>query len=177
MEIVNESQYRLFQKLLATNHTFRRFWQFWSNYAFVFFAFAFILVVTNINYQIIIILSAISFLVSRIFLVTLINLIYHKPRPYQKFEFIPITSRFFSWQTKLPNSFPSRHTTAYFAVASIVILYMPMLGLSLMIISLMAGIARVILGYHWPIDIIVGVLLGTAMGLLTSVVIVDFLFT
>lgn len=165
---MNEIKYKNFQTRLASSKLFRYFWQFWSNYALVFFLIAAIVVARNPLYRVqwkeVLFISGISFVIARGILVTLINLFYKKQRPYQEFNFTPITSKLFSWKTNIPNSFPSRHTTAYFSIAAVVALFFPWLGLGLIIASLLAGIGRVVLGYHWPTDIVAGALLGAVVG-------------
>jgi membrane-associated phospholipid phosphatase len=179
--MVTEASYQNFQSLLGRNKFFRYFWQFWSNYAFVFFLIAFVIMSQSYDFHAvfgeILILSFISFLISRGILVTIINLAYEKKRPYQLYEFSPLTSKFFSFKTKTSNSFPSRHATAYFSAVAVISMYLPTLGAALFLISVMAGIGRVILGYHWPADIIAGAALGTAVGILTVVIGYPIIFT
>ena len=169
--MMNEARYLQFQKLLTTHKLFRYFWQFWSNYAFIFFAIAGLIVITTTDLTTVqkplLVLSIVSFIVARVLIVTAINIFYKRRRPYQRFNFVPIVSKFFSLATDRPNSFPSRHTTAYFSVAVIVLLFIPALGSALIIVSLLAGSARVILGYHWPSDILGGAIVGTVVAVLT----------
>ncbi len=169
---MDSNQYFLnFQTKLVKSKPYRYFWQFWSNYAFVFFvvgALCFCLKddLQELRLQVVT-LVIVSFVIARGIMVTMINLIYKKLRPYQQYNFTPITSRFFSFQTKTPNSFPSRHTTAYFSVATVVLWFFPLMGSGLMLVSVLAGFARVVLGYHWPSDIAVGALLGLVIGCCT----------
>lgn len=164
---MNEAKYKHFQQRLASSKLFRYFWQFWSNYAFVFFIAAAFIIIINDLYRLqwkeVLLLSAISFIFARGILVTVINLFYHKQRPYQKFNLFLITSKIFSWKTNIPNSFPSRHTTAYVSIAAVVALFFPWVGAGLILVSLLAGVGRVILGYHWPSDILAGALLGAVV--------------
>jgi membrane-associated phospholipid phosphatase len=179
--MVTEASYLNFQSSLGRNKFFRYFWQFWSNYAFAIFGIAFIFLAFSYDFHAqfgeILILSFISFLVARGIFVTAINLIYERRRPYQQFGFLPITSNFYSFRTKTPNSFPSRHSTVYFSVVAVVSMFIPTLGAILFGVAVMAGIGRVILGYHWPSDVIAGMALGTAVGILTVIIGYPIIFT
>ncbi len=57
-------------------------------------------------------------------------------------------------------SFPSGHTIAIFAIVTIAYFYKKNLGWWLGIGGLIVGLARVIVGVHWPSDIVGGVILG-----------------
>jgi len=179
--MLKEANYLEYQKQLTENKVVRYFWQFWSNYSFVFFFLAAIVMSTDHQMQPysrpVMVLAILAFLLARGIAVTLINIFYERRRPYQDFHFTPITSKFFSWHTSYPNSFPSRHTTAYFAVATVVCLFFPALGAFLVAVSLLAGAGRVILGFHWPSDIIAGAILGTLIGYLTVAIGYSILFT
>ncbi len=178
---MRQTTYLQYQKQIADSKVFRYFWQFWSNYAFVFFAAAALIILIDEKFfqysKPVFILSILAFLVVRGIVIAIINLIYERSRPYQRFNFEPITSKFFSFKTHTHNAFPSRHTAAYFTVATVIIIFFPALGACLMFVGLMAGGARVILGYHWPSDIIVGALLGILVGYLTFLIGYPILFT
>ncbi|HEX3095716.1 MAG TPA: phosphatase PAP2 family protein [Patescibacteria group bacterium] len=179
--MIQQSTYHKYQEQLANSKEIRYFWQFWSNYSFVFFFLAVVVMIANPQMRPfarpVVILMIFSFLIARGLLVTIINIFYERRRPYQEFNFAPITSKFFSFRTSYPNSFPSRHTTAYFAIATVVCLFFPALGASLVAVSLMAGAGRVILGFHWPSDIVAGAILGTIIGYLTVAIGYSILFT
>lgn len=67
-------------------------------------------------------------------------------------------------------SFPSGHTAVAFAVAAA--LASPLHGLGEVATALAAGVAvsRVYLGAHYPLDVVVGALIGVACGWLTRAV-------
>lgn len=178
--MIKESTYLEYQEELASSKVFRVFWSFWSNHSFIFFLAAALYISAESEFtdhaRQVFILCIVAFLVARGFIVTIINAIYERKRPYQVYGFIPITSRFFSFVSRTPNSFPSRHATVYFAVATVVCLFFPALGAALVAVSLLTGGARVVLGYHWPSDIIVGALLGTLVGYLTVLIGYPLLF-
>jgi undecaprenyl-diphosphatase len=63
-------------------------------------------------------------------------------------------------------SFPSGHSTAIFSVITPFIIFDPFLAPFLFPIAIMVALSRVILGFHYPTDVLAGSLLGafTAMG-------------
>mgnify|MGYP001175634916 CR=1 FL=1 len=179
--MITKTNYLEFQKRLKTNKLYRYFWQFWSNYSFVFFVVVGLIILTNPAlfeiWKPLMFLSFLSFVIARMIVVFNINLLYSRERPYQKFGFDPITSWFFSYKTHTPNSFPSRHSAAFFSVAAVVCLFVPALGAFLLIVSGITGTARVVLGYHWPSDILAGAIIGAIVGILTVYLGYPIIFT
>ena len=57
-------------------------------------------------------------------------------------------------------SFPSGHTTASFATATVLSAHWPSLTLPLMLLAATVGISRTYLGHHYPSDVVVGALIG-----------------
>ena len=64
-------------------------------------------------------------------------------------------------------SFPSGHTLTAFLTASVLICFSKRTSTQwlLAILAIGAGLSRVLLGVHWPVDILVGSALGTLIGL------------
>jgi membrane-associated phospholipid phosphatase len=60
-------------------------------------------------------------------------------------------------------SFPSMHTALTTAVATILWCYYPRIGKPFAIIAALVGFSRVYVGVHYPIDVVVGALIGIAM--------------
>jgi undecaprenyl-diphosphatase len=71
------------------------------------------------------------------------------------------------WSILLPPdrfSFPSGHTITAFAIAFSLGLYYPALLVGLVFCALSVAASRVILGLHYLSDVLVGILIGTAIG-------------
>ncbi|WP_036247907.1 phosphatase PAP2 family protein [Methylobacter sp. BBA5.1] len=62
-------------------------------------------------------------------------------------------------------SFPSGHTSAAFMMATLIGYFFPVLMLPLYGWAAMVGFSRVVLGVHFPTDILVGVILGISTAL------------
>ncbi|MFM8443853.1 MAG: phosphatase PAP2 family protein [Methylococcus sp.] len=64
-------------------------------------------------------------------------------------------------------SFPSGHTSAAFLVTTLVSAFYPGLGPLLFPWAVMVGMARVILGVHFPTDTLIGALMGSGLAVLS----------
>ena len=62
-------------------------------------------------------------------------------------------------------SFPSGHTSAAFMMATLLGYYFPLLMMPLYCWAILVGCSRVVLGVHFPTDILVGALLGMSTAL------------
>lgn len=87
----------------------------------------------------------------------LIKLFYFKPRPFVKLwvHLLPPSP------SKKNSSFPSKHTTLAFAVATSVLLYKRVMGFILFILAFLAGFSRIWMGQHFPSDIVGSAFLGS----------------
>jgi undecaprenyl-diphosphatase len=95
----------------------------------------------------------------------------HRPRP---------TSAIVGFEALAENpdrfSFPSGHTTAAFA-AAVALAGAPFgLGPAALVLAIGIGASRVYLGAHYPLDVAVGVFLGTAAGAIARVALGAFGF-
>jgi undecaprenyl-diphosphatase len=68
--------------------------------------------------------------------------------------------------TPLGLSFPSGHSATSFAGATVIAAYAPALALPAYALAALVAVSRVYVGVHYPLDIVGGALLGTAVGLL-----------
>lgn len=77
---------------------------------------------------------------------------------------------FESWITPSDQfSFPSGHTAAAFVFAYLVLLFFPAFALAAYVMACLIGSSRVLLGVHYPTDILAGAALGTGCAMLGSV--------
>lgn len=63
-------------------------------------------------------------------------------------------------------SFPSGHTMAAFLLAGLVIYYFGIIAVGIYLWAISVGISRVVLGVHFPTDILAGAFLGTLIAYL-----------
>jgi undecaprenyl-diphosphatase len=88
-----------------------------------------------------------------------------RPRPYEVHQDIWLTGR------PLDRfSFPSGHTLHAVALCSVGLTYYPELAWLLLPFTLMVGMSRVILGLHYPSDVIAGAAIGGAIAALTFLI-------
>jgi undecaprenyl-diphosphatase len=86
-----------------------------------------------------------------------IRFIYPHPRP---FLILNITHLL----TESTSSFPSGHTIFIFGMAAVSSLYSRRLSYFMFVSGLIVGIARIIAGVHYPLDIIGGIIFGILTG-------------
>jgi membrane-associated phospholipid phosphatase len=86
----------------------------------------------------------------------LISSSWHRDRPYQTHHVARI------WGArKTDPSFPSDHASASLAIAVAVILLDSFAGLLFLVLALLITVGRVIVGEHYPGDVLAGVVIGT----------------
>jgi len=68
-------------------------------------------------------------------------------------------------------SFPSGHTTAYFALAGVLCMH-PQLSsryrFALLLFGVLVGVSRIAVGIHWPLDVLGGALIGYTSAVIMS---------
>ena len=94
-------------------------------------------------------------------LVSVVRKIINRRRPYEVYDFCDKAPK-----DKLGQSFPSRHATSVFVIATVALFFNLYLALPLMLIGLLMCIARVLLGIHFISDVLAGAAIGVISALL-----------
>ncbi|UTF61422.1 phosphatase PAP2 family protein [Gilvimarinus sp. DA14] len=77
---------------------------------------------------------------------------------------------FESWITPSDQfSFPSGHTAAAFVFAYLILAFFPAFALAAYVLACLIGMSRVLLGVHYPSDIVAGAALGTGCAMLGGI--------
>lgn len=100
--------------------------------------------------------------VGALLVVSAVRMAVDRPRPYsaQGAGIPPLTTR----EGREDDSFPSRHLTCAFVIGMTFLPYLPILGAVLLVGGCLLGYARFALGLHYPSDLVVGALIGIAVG-------------
>lgn len=104
-----------------------------------------------------------SAILARVIFVELIRYFFYNPRPYLVLEKVNILM---NHQTS--SSFPSGHTTFYFAIAMGVYFCNKKAGIVYLILAGFLGLARIFVSVHWPLDILAGAGFGIATAVLIN---------
>ena len=121
------------------------------------------------NWQVVI-AALVAGVIARFGVVELIRAFYNRPRP---FEVLPDLHQLL---THSPGgSFPSGHAAFSFAIAAVVGRYYPKTSILFYGAAFSLSFSRVVVGIHWPSDIVGGAVIGIAVGLLTHAIAKKFL--
>jgi undecaprenyl-diphosphatase len=100
--------------------------------------------------------AALALLVNRV-----ITAAWHRDRPFETHRVAHV------WGPhKTDPSFPSDHASASVAIAVAVLCFDPLAGVLFAILALLIAVGRVIIGEHYPGDVLGGALVGTGSALL-----------
>jgi undecaprenyl-diphosphatase len=89
-----------------------------------------------------------------------------RPRPYEVRQDI--------WLTGTPLdkfSFPSGHTLHAVVFSMVVLSYYPALSIVVLLFTVMVGLSRVVLGLHYPSDVLAGALIGAAIAAISFLIV------
>lgn len=86
----------------------------------------------------------------------------NRKRPYEAFEMLPVIPK----STK-GKSFPSRHVFSSMIIAMTILIFFPWkwVGISLLLITIVEAVIRVLSGVHYVSDVVVGFLIGLLVAL------------
>ena len=92
----------------------------------------------------------------------ILKIIFHAPRPFVTH----LDVRPLILETPY-TSFPSGHATLFFALATAIYLYDKRAGYVFYVLATLIAISRVVVGVHYPVDIIAGAAIGVLVGYFT----------
>ena len=88
----------------------------------------------------------------------LLKIILQTPRPFVTLDFVPLV-------VETGYSMPSSHATVFSALATVAFGINRDLGIGFSLFALLIGVSRIVLGVHYPSDIIIGFSLCIIIGL------------
>jgi undecaprenyl-diphosphatase len=103
--------------------------------------------------------GAMAAILSRGIVTETIRFFYHNPRPSDALGFAPLIS-------ESSSSFPSGHAAFFLALAVVIFYYSRRIGWWFFSFALAVGVARIMAGVHWPLDILGGIGVGILSGVL-----------
>lgn len=107
-------------------------------------------------------LGALSVILARGILTEIIRFFYYRPRPFLVLQIQPLINH------DLEGSFPSGHAAAFFALALAVFYFVGQRqdyfnkkwGWWFLAVAALMGLARIFVGVHWPLDVLIGAFIG-----------------
>ena len=90
-----------------------------------------------------------------------------RARPNNSLSEGPLHFEFFAWSPQFA-SFPSGHATTFGAACMLFAFYTPKWRPALLALALAGGASRVIVGWHYPADVIAGLAFGAGLALVAA---------
>lgn len=103
--------------------------------------------------------AGIAIIIGRGILTESLHFFFTLPRPFVALGFEPLI-------LQTSNAFPSGHAAILFALATLMVCEKKKYAVWFFVFALANGIARVIAGVHWPLDIVGGALVGVMAALI-----------
>ena len=111
--------------------------------------------------------AGISIIFGRYIITEIIKRLYFSPRPYLILDDVKkIITENHDYQ-----SFPSGHTTIFFALATAIYFFNKKWGIVCFVLAILVGLSRMFVGVHWPIDILGGAVIGIISGIIITKII------
>ena len=85
----------------------------------------------------------------------IIKYFYFSPRPFLELDNVKLLI-----EHGANDSMPSGHTVLATALAMITYLYNKKMGILFLVFAILIGLSRIIVGVHWPLDVLVGAIFG-----------------
>lgn len=148
------------QEKLKRLKSYRYFWVCWGIYSTLVFGFPTVYFLAFRRDWKAVLLITFTGLFTHYVLAKSIHIIHRKFHPYQRLNFIPPSSWLFSLTDKVADAFPSEHVSTMSALSLAVYFFSHGWGLVVFFVTLMASLARIVLGYHDEYDVLAGWVLG-----------------
>ena len=136
---------------------------------FILVAFLLIFLLLNFNKRWRVFLMAFSAAFLSRGITEIIRILWERPRPFVENNVNLLVDQLKS------NSFPSAHTSFFFALSAVIFSYNKKLGLFFFLCSFAIAISRIYSGVHWPSDILGGFLVGVLSAFIVIVIFNNFI--
>jgi len=133
----------------------------YSGYFLIFFLFLFLFKDFR-KYKFLPVSALLAGFFARYGIVEIVRFLFHRARPFVENDVSVLIEH------ASTSSFPSGHTSFFFALSTIVFLYNKKAGYIFFTISFLIGFSRIVSGIHWPSDILIGALIGILIGWLVG---------
>lgn len=155
---LNKEIFSFFNNLAGNNSILDGIWIFLAQYAI--FIFGLVLIYLLRKDRRLFFKAALSALIT-VVIVALVKKIFFFSRPFAQEGVKLLISHI------ADSTFPSKHTAVAFVLALGVFLEKKRLGIWLLVLALLIGLSRIVVGAHYPADILAGMLIGICVSFLT----------